>query len=62
MALKLNFRRFANEKTASCSPFIAFAGLKHNEFFYLKWLGICIFEKIIGQKSEGKNINKIEKY
>ena len=59
MALKLNFRRFANEKTASCSPFIAFAGLKHND---VKWLKICIFEKIIGQKSEGKNINKIEKY
>jgi hypothetical protein len=34
--------------------------LIENEF--LKWLKIYIFEKIIGRKSEGKNINKIEKY
>jgi hypothetical protein len=31
-----------------------------NEF--LKWSKIYIFEKIIGRKSEDKNINKIEKY
>jgi hypothetical protein len=34
--------------------------LAKNEF--LKWLKISIFEKIIGRKSEVKNINKIEKY
>jgi hypothetical protein len=33
-----------------------------NEFLYLKWLKIYIFQKIIGRKSEDENINKIEKY
>ena len=58
--VKLNFRRFANEKTASCLLFIAsFIGLKTqkiptnclllaNKFLNLKWLKIYIFEKIIG--------------
>jgi hypothetical protein len=31
-------------------------------FKNFKWLKILIFEKIIGRKSEDKNINKIEKY
>jgi hypothetical protein len=73
--IQTEFPTFANEKTASCSLFIAFTGgikntmkklpqivyrLIANEF--LKWLKIYIFEKIIGRKSEGKNINKIKKY
>jgi hypothetical protein len=32
-----------------------------NEFLKFKMVKIDIFEKIIGRKSEDKNINKIEK-
>ena len=38
-----------------------FTGQKIN-FLNLKWLKIYTFEKVIGRKSEDKNINKIEKY
>jgi hypothetical protein len=33
-----------------------------NEFLYLKWLKIYIFQKIVGRKCEDENINKMEKY
>jgi hypothetical protein len=33
-----------------------------NEFLTLKMVKIYIFEKIIGRKSQDKNINKTEKY
>jgi hypothetical protein len=35
---------------------------KANEFLKFKMVKIYIFEKIIGRKSEDKNINKIGKY
>jgi hypothetical protein len=56
------FPTFFERENGKLFAFYSLCGLKHNEFFYLKWLKICIFEKTIGQKSEGKNINKIEKY
>jgi hypothetical protein len=74
--LKLNFRRFANEKTASCSLFIAFTRLKTqcknshklftcrlaNEFLKFKMVKKIYFWKHNWRKSEDKNTNKIEKY
>ena len=73
MAAQTEFPTFCERENGKLFAFYSLYRIKNTtkklpqivyrlNFKNLKWLKIYIFEKILGRKSEDKNIYKIEKY